>query len=62
MENNCGNCRYYSVRSLCRRYPPKVTDYSEETGMVTATQPTVDEEDWCGEWASTAGADPNIPI
>jgi hypothetical protein len=68
MTNSCANCRYFfpageeSNREIgdCRRYPPRVVQFSIKEGVESA-HPIVSEDEWCGEWASVKGADPNAP-
>ncbi len=60
MTENCQNCMYfYSSESQCLRYPPQVfvmTVYRKMTAddgsydTKCANFPTVEPDDWCGEF------------
>ena len=59
IEMRCEECVFFDntgiskLRGYCRRYPPqvyydpRVTDWDFK---VTASQPSVHIENWCGEW------------
>jgi hypothetical protein len=48
-EQRCSNCRYGWVARQgtlsCRRNPPQIGPRGEQW-------PTVEPDDWCGEWVS----------
>lgn len=50
-ERCCRNCRFYEEGD-CKRYPPQlgVDPNCEHTGNVFYCFPSVDKEDWCGEF------------
>lgn len=48
-DENCWNCRFWfgddGRSGECRRNPPTVLKYNEESQF-----PEVSRDDWCGEW------------
>jgi hypothetical protein len=48
-EEICGNCKYYlpcdEDEGVCRRYPPAIVEYGEESVF-----PDTNIDIWCGEW------------
>jgi len=49
----CGKCIYFES-GLCHRYPPIVSVVidSKDELVPTLSFPTVEEDDWCGEFIS----------
>ena len=51
-EEVCSNCSYYdSSYRDCRRSSPKAAAvFSENESRYIAVWPSVNKDDWCGEW------------
>ena len=49
-ERTCGNCKY-ERDGTCHRFPPVVTYAPTYAGDFVPVFPTVDGNDWCGEFA-----------
>jgi hypothetical protein len=43
----CADCRFYSGHTYCRRHPPVVM----LAGSTRSFWPTVEHDDWCGDFA-----------
>lgn len=54
-EERCENCKFWKETAddgstgECQRYPPQLVTNSVGT-VIDAAWPTVDADDWCGEW------------
>lgn len=54
LNQHCGNCRFYGEHE-CHRYAPRPKMFGEFNSPGTGEDeitvwPTLDEDDWCGEW------------
>jgi len=52
----CETCRYFYEEkanevSECRRYPPRPVADPEDSGLLSAFWPDVEQDQWCGEWS-----------
>lgn len=59
MKESCGSCRFFATeKKECRRNAPKPV--LTATGATWfAVWPTVDKNDWCGEyWEAETGSPP----
>ena len=57
----CNACRHYDRTAFgaanyghCRRFPPATVEI-QATGLPRGTWPVVGYDDWCGEYAKSAG-------
>ena len=51
MEMICDHCRFMDDKSRCRRHAPKpVLSIDSENDLVIANWPSVNSEDWCGDF------------
>ena len=59
----CKTCRWYDEdeddkqRGLCRRHIPTVNVYPMEGQIVWTLFPSVQWDDWCGEWTEAVRCD-----
>lgn len=64
-DEKCSNCKFFSNNQLnsgqlaaCRRYPPtmfQTPDKKPHEFYYIDLVPTVELEDWCGEWKPDTG-------
>jgi hypothetical protein len=52
---NCGNCRFYTEKSQCVRFPPQLVLFANGNQNPISYEtcsawPNVGEYNWCGEW------------
>ena len=69
MQIRCDECRYFEPtfnhqgrltdRGECRRRPPAMVGLSSEAFIADGHFPLVNDNDWCGEFASKGDAEAN---
>lgn len=65
VKESCGGCRFRVPskdlsKGLCYRFPPTGHPIMDRTGSLSSVviRPTVDDTDWCGEYAAKANGKP----
>lgn len=49
----CMTCRFYDNEAICRRYPPRFADGSQDKAGIGQWPLVHGYEDWCGEHRPT---------
>jgi hypothetical protein len=58
--DRCSNCQYYDRQDKgagvgqCRRQAPALSPINAKAYMIEGVWPTVRDDDWCGEWKTSA--------